>query len=133
MEPADERRLAWDAAVLDMESRSRSLAECSADRNLSWSKVEVSESEPDPMLEAPSEVEASRGGSFSSRVERMWGGWGLPSRGGENALVARLTGMLRSGLGRSSLSDDDERLSVNVGGTGEPSCWDGLPLERKPA
>jgi hypothetical protein len=49
-------------------------------------------------------------------------GFGLPlvAAGGERELVARLTGRLRSGEGRSSLSEDPFRLREKVGGTGEP-------------
>lgn len=125
--------MAWDAAVADMEeSRSRRLAECNADRSLSASMVEVSESEAELEPEAASEVGTRRGGSFSSRVDMIWGGWGLSCRGGDKVLAARLTGMLRSGVGRSSFSDDD-RFRVNVGGMGDPPPADGRGLDRNPA
>lgn len=62
------------------------------------------------------------GGLFSSKVDSMDEVLGLLLiyRGGERVLVARLMGILRSGLGLSSLSDEDARLRVRVGATGEP-------------
>jgi hypothetical protein len=133
MEPTEESRFACDVAVPDMEeSRSRRLAACNADRSFSGSIEGFSESEPEPDTETPPDVEVALGGSFSSRVDRMWEGWGLPFRGGEKVLAARLTGMLRRGLGRSSLSDDDVRLSVIVGGMGDPP-GEGRPFDKKPA
>ena len=76
------------------------------------------------------------GGLFSSRVDSMDEVLGLVLiyRGGERVLVTRLIGILRSGLGLSSLSDEDVRLRVMDGARGEPVelISDGRDFDKKP-
>lgn len=120
------------------ERRSRRLAECSAERNLRESMVEDSESEleADP-ARATFDVDAL--GALFSSSPKIEIDFGLPLLlfVGDKVLTAVLTGIERRGVERSSLSDD-ERLSDNVGGMGDPlplffGASDDLDLERKPA
>jgi hypothetical protein len=131
-EPMEETRCcrALDAAVPEVR-RSRRLAECSAERSLVLSRRdEDSESELEP--ECCVDGDGTAGGLFSS-------GWaleapGLPLRArGEKALPARLTGMERSGEGRSSVSGEEARFRVSVGGIGEPLAAEGRDFDRNPA